>query len=181
MPPEVDRELNDLRAGQMSPAITVKDGVYIVLLHDKRAGGTSTLVNLKQIAIALPKGANDEQVAAANAKLTALRPKLSGCDNLDKETAKIEGAVSGDLGEAETKVLAPAFRDAAESLQVGQVSAPIRTDAGLHLIAVCGRRHGGADALTHEQIENRLYGQELAMIAKRQLRDLRNSATIETR
>jgi peptidyl-prolyl cis-trans isomerase SurA len=35
--------------------------------------------------------------------------------------------------------------------------------------------------MTAEQIENRLYGQELAMIAKRQLRDLRNSATIETR
>lgn len=181
MPPEVDHELDNLRAGQMSPPIPVKDGVYIVLLHDKRAGGTSTLVNLKQIAIALPKGASDEQVAAANSKLTALRLKLSGCDNLDKEAAKVEGAVSGDLGEAETKDLAPAFREAAESLQVGQVSSPIRTDAGLHLIAVCGRRHGGADSMTAEQIENRLYGQELAMIAKRQLRDLRNSATIETR
>ena len=159
----------------------MKDGVYIVLLHDKRAGGISTLVNLKQVAIALPKAATDEQVAAANTKLTALRLKLSGCDNLDKEAAKVEGAVSGDLGEAETKDLAPAFRDASESLQVGQVSAPIRTDAGLHLIAVCGRRHGGAESMTAEQIESRLYGQELAMIAKRQLRDLRNSATIESR
>ena len=34
--------------------------------------------------------------------------------------------------------------------------------------------------MTRDQIENRLYGQELSMIAKRQLRDLRNSATIET-
>jgi peptidyl-prolyl cis-trans isomerase SurA len=40
---------------------------------------------------------------------------------------------------------------------------------------------GGAQQLTREQIENRLFGQELAMIAKRQLRDLRNSATIEVR
>ena len=39
---------------------------------------------------------------------------------------------------------------------------------------------GGAQEMTRDQIENRLYGEELSMIAKRQLRDLRNSATIET-
>jgi len=181
MPPEVDHALENLRPGQLSGAIPVKDGVYIIYLKDKRAGGASTMVSLKQVAIALPKGASDDQIAAASAKLIALRPKLSGCDNLEASAAKLPGAVSGDLGEAETKDLAPAFREAAEALQVGQVSQPIRTEVGLHLIAVCGRRHGGADAMTPEQIENRLYGQELSMIAKRQLRDLRNSATIETR
>jgi peptidyl-prolyl cis-trans isomerase SurA len=181
MPPEVDQVLETLRPGQLSPPISVKDGVYIIFLKDRRAGGSSLVVNLKQVAIALPKGASDAEVAAANAKLLALKPKLSGCDNLAAQAAKVPGAVSGDLGEAETKDLAPAFRTAAESLQVGQVSEPIRTDAGLHLIAVCDRHHGGADQLTQEQIENRLYGQELSMIAKRQLRDLRNSATIETR
>jgi peptidyl-prolyl cis-trans isomerase SurA len=181
MPPEVDRALESLRPGQLSAAIPVKDGVYIIYLRDRRAGGASTLVNLKQVAIALPKGASDDQVAAANAKLLALRPKLSGCDNLASEAAKVDGAVSGDLGEAETKDLAPAFRNVAETLKVGQISDPIRTDAGLHLIALCGRRHGGAEQMTREQIENRLYGEELSMIAKRQIRDLRNSATIETR
>ena len=87
----------------------------------------------------------------------------------------------GDLGEAEVKDLAPAFRSAAETLQVGQVSDPIRTAAGLHLLAVCGKRASGGEVLTHDQIENRIYGQQLSMIARRYMRDLRNSATIETR
>ncbi len=181
MAPEVDRALESLRPGQLSPPIPVKDGVYILLLRDRRAGGTTMLVNLKQVAISLPKTASAEEVAAAQARLEALRAKLNGCDNITAQAAKVTGAVAGDLGEAETKDLAPAFREAAEGLQVGQVSAPIRTDAGLHLIAMCGRHSGGGEALTHEQIESRLYGQELAMIAKRQIRDLRNSATIETR
>lgn len=181
MPPEVDRALAALRPGQLSAAIAVKDGVYIVYLRDRRAGGATTLINLKQVAIALPKSASADQVARASATLEALRPRLNGCDNLATESAKTPGVVAGDLGETESKDLAPAFREAAESLQVGQISAPIRTDAGLHLIAVCGRRQGGADQLKHDDIANRLYGQELAMIAKRQLRDLRNSATIETR
>jgi peptidyl-prolyl cis-trans isomerase SurA len=89
--------------------------------------------------------------------------------------------VAGDLGEAEITDLAPAFQAAATALQIGQVSDPIRTDAGLHLIAVCGKRQSGGNAPSHDQIENRLRGQQLALISKRYLRDLRNSATIETR
>jgi peptidyl-prolyl cis-trans isomerase SurA len=181
MAPEVDRVLDTLRPGQLSPPIPVKDGVYIIYLKDRRAGASSTVVNLKQVAIALPKTASAADVAAAQARLEALRPRIHGCDTLAAEVGKEPGVISGDLGEAETKDLAPAFRDAADSLQVGQVSAPIRTDAGLHLIAMCDKRVGGAQQMTKDQIENRLYGEELSMIAKRQLRDLRNSATIETR
>jgi peptidyl-prolyl cis-trans isomerase SurA len=181
MPPEVDRALETLRPGQLSASIPVRDGVYIVYLKERRAGGASTLITLKQAAIALPTTAAESVVAAANAKLLALRAKFKGCDNLATESAKVEGVVSGDLGEAETQDLAPAFRQAAEGLAVGEVSQPIRTQAGLHLLAVCAKRVGGAQMMTHEQISDRLYGEQLSMIAKRYLRDLRNSATIELR
>jgi peptidyl-prolyl cis-trans isomerase SurA len=181
MPPAVDEALAELRPGQLSNPIPVKDGVYIVLLRDRRSGDSSTVVKLKQVAIALAKTASPEDVAAAQEKLTALRAKLQGCDNLETVVGKTPGAVAGDLGETDTKDLAPAFRDVVETLQVGQVSAPVRTDAGLHLLAVCDRRKGGANAMTRDQIEDRLYGEELSMISKRQLRDLRNTATIEMR
>ncbi|HEY2051809.1 MAG TPA: peptidylprolyl isomerase [Caulobacteraceae bacterium] len=181
MPPEVDQALEALRPGQLSAPIPVKDGVYVVLLQDRRAGGASEVVRLKQAAVALPKDASAEQASAAAAKLEELRPRLHGCDGLEGLAAKVPGVVAGDLGEAEAKDLAPAFRDAVDKMQTGQVSEPIRTDAGLHLIAVCDKHMGGANMLTHDQIEDRLYGEELAMIAKRELRDLRNSATIESR
>ena len=45
----------------------------------------------------------------------------------------------------------------------------------------CRKRQSGAEIPSAQQIENRLFGQQLAMISKRYLRDLRNSATIETR
>ncbi len=181
MPPEVDRALEVLRPGQLSAPIPVKDGVYIVYLRDRRAPGAEMLINLKQAAVALAKNASADDVAAATAKLEALRPRLKGCDNIVAEAAKTPGVVAGDLGEADIKDLAPAFREAADALPVGGVSEPIRTDAGLHLLAVCGKRHAGAESLTHDQIEDRLFGQELAMIAKRYLRDLRNSAIIDVR
>lgn len=181
MPPEVDAALEQLRPGQLSRPIQVKDGVYIIYLRDKRAGSKTAIVDLKQVAAPLAANATPEQVAAATKLLVDLKPKITSCQTLESAAAKVDGLVAGDLGEAEITDLAPAFQEAANKLDVGQVSDPIRTDAGMHLIAVCGKRQGGANAPTHDQIENRLKGQQLALISKRYLRDLRNQATIETR
>jgi peptidyl-prolyl cis-trans isomerase SurA len=181
MPAEVDEALEQLRPGQLSRPIAVKDGVYIIYLRDKRAGAKAALVDLKQIAFPLAADATQAQVDAAAKVLVELKPKITSCETLEATAGKVDGLVAGDLGEAEITDLAPAFQEAATALQVGQVSDPIRTDAGLHLIAVCGKRQSGGNAPTHDQIENRLRGQQMALISKRYLRDLRNSATIETR
>ncbi|WP_369060080.1 peptidylprolyl isomerase [Caulobacter sp. 73W] len=181
MPPEVDAALATLRPGQLSAPIPVKDGVYIIFLRNKRSGADSLMVDLKQAAVTLPAGASESEVAAANAKLVELRAQVNSCAALEPAAAQMTGVIAGDLGEAEIKDLAPAFQEAARTLQVGQLSAPIRTDAGLHIVAVCGKKQGGQNAPSHDQIENCLRGQQLGLISKRTLRDLRNSATIETR
>jgi len=133
------------------------------------------------VAVILPADADSATVAAAQAKLAALRPQIKGCADLEATASAVVGVVAGDLGEAEIKDLAPSFRDAANNLDIGQISQPIRTAAGLHLVAVCGKRHSGTESESPAQIENRLRGQQLALISRRYLRDLRNAATIETR
>jgi peptidyl-prolyl cis-trans isomerase SurA len=181
MPPEVDAALEQLRPGQLSAPIQTKEGVYIVYLRNKRAGAGATVVDLKQAAISLPESASAAEVDAARAKLMSVRSAAKGCNDLAAAAAKSSGVVAGDLGEAEIADLAPEFRQAAQTLETGQISEPIRTKVGLHLVAVCGKRASGSAQLSHDQIENRLYGQQLAMVARRYMRDLRNSATIETR
>jgi peptidyl-prolyl cis-trans isomerase SurA len=181
MPPEVQPVLEQMRPGQLSQPIQVKDGVYILYLKDKRAGGDATLVNLKQAAVALPKDATAADETAAREKLETVKAAFKGCDSIESAAAKAPGVVAGDLGEAEVNDLAPQFQDAANKLKVGEVSDPIRTPVGLHLIAVCGRRSASAAQADRDQIEQRLYSQQLSMISRRYMRDLRNSATIETR
>jgi peptidyl-prolyl cis-trans isomerase SurA len=181
MPPEVEAVVAQMRPGQLSQPIPVKDGVYILYLKEKRAGGTAMLVNLKQAAVGLPQTATPADEAAARAKLAALKPDIKSCATLEATAGKVQGVIAGDLGEAEVADLAPQFREAAEKLAIGEISDPIRTQAGLHLVAVCGRRDASAAQVDKQQIEQRLFGQQLSMIARRYMRDLRNSATIETR
>lgn len=181
VPPEVQAVLEQMRPGQLSQPIPVKDGVYILYLREKRAGGNATLVNLKQVAVALPQTATAEDEAAARAKLMDIKPRIQTCAGMEAAVGGAAGVIAGDLGEAEVADLAPAFRDAAEKLKVNEVSDPIRTPVGLHLISVCGRRTAGDAQADKDQIERRLRGQQLSMIARRYMRDLRNSATIETK
>jgi peptidyl-prolyl cis-trans isomerase SurA len=181
LPAEVRDAADQLGPGQISRAIPSKDGVFIILMRAKRAGAGADLVTLKQAAIALATDAPADQVEAAQRKLAKIKGEIEGCGNLEKVASKVDGVVAGDLGESNVKDLRADFRDATSALQVGQVSDPIRTDVGLHLIAVCARRQSGVNLPSRDEVEAHLQDEQLSLIARRYLRDLRNSATIETR
>ena len=181
MPPEIEHAVETLKPGQTSDAIPVRDGVYIVQLREKRAAASANMLELKQAAIALRDDAPAAEVAAAQAKLETLRSEVHTCDQLAPDSEKVAGVVAGDLGETSLDDLSPDFRTAVAGLKPGEVSRPVRTAQGLHLIAVCARHVGGAKEPTRADIENRIYGEQLSMIARRFLRDLRNSAAIENR
>jgi len=173
--------VSQMRPGQISRPIPVAEGVYIVQLREKRAGAGSTVVNLKQAAVQLPADAPAADVQAAQARLLALKGRLTGCEGLETQAASEAGVIAGDLGEADLNDLDAQFREAATRLQPGQVSDPIRTQVGLHLVAVCAKRTGGAQTPSADQVENRLFAQQLNLVSRRSMRDLRNSATIESR
>ena len=65
-----------------------------------------------------------------------LRPPVSGVD----EHVELVAVDGGDLGYAGPGVYDPAFEKALYALEEGQVSAPVRTDFGWHLILVSETR-----------------------------------------
>ncbi|MNN79109.1 Chaperone SurA precursor [compost metagenome] len=75
--------------------------------------------------------------------------------------------------------LLPQFQQVARSADVGSVSSVVRSPLGVHLLAVCGRRLGGPEAPSAQQVEARLQNQNYAMLGRRYLRDLRADALIE--
>jgi len=179
--PPIEHALVDMRPGQISDPVVMSDGVYILQLRDKHAGVGATLVSLKQAAIPVSNQATPDQIEAANTKLTALKAEVKSCEDLEGDAAKFDGVVAGDLGETEVNDLAPEFKQVVDGLKIGQVGGPVRTRAGMHLVALCGRRASGPHAPSRDEITDRLEGDQLSMIARRYLRDLHNSATIEAR
>lgn len=176
--PALQQAFDSLEPGQLSNAIPVEGGVYIIYMRDKRAGADTSLVQLRQMMVELPETATEAQVAAATERLNALRPQLT-CENILTRARSEAGLMGSDLGEADVQNLAPQFQQVARSAEIGTISTPVRTPVGLHLLAVCGRRTGGPDAPTFQQVENRLRNQAIAMLERRYMRDLRADSLIE--
>ena len=176
--PALQQAFDNLQVGQLSNPIPVEGGVWIIYMIDKQEGAGTSLVQLKQVMIEAPETATPEQVAAATDRLTALRPQLT-CDTILPRATSEAGLLGADLGESDVANLFPQFQAFAQTAQVGEISTPVRSPMGVHLLALCGRRVGGAEAPTYRDIENRLSRTNLATLGRRYMRDLRADALIE--
>ncbi|MNQ83414.1 Chaperone SurA precursor [compost metagenome] len=178
--PALQQAMETLDVGQLSNPIPVDGGVYIIYMRDKRSGAATSLVQMKQVMVELPETAGETEVASATQRLEALRAGLT-CDNILERARAEQGLLGADLGESDVANLLPQFQQVARSADVGSVSSVVRSPLGVHLLAVCGRRLGGPEAPSAQQVESRLQNQNFAMLGRRYLRDLRADALIEVK
>lgn len=180
--PELESALQQMQPGQVSPPIQTNEGIYIIALRDRRAGVNAERLRLSQIIVPLPADASESAIAEAEQALSRQRDRVDSCEDLQDAASRIDGAIASELGAVSPGDLAPDFRDAIEALEEGETSEPIRGGGGVVVVAMCGREIAAGEILpSREQIEDRLLDEQLSLLARRYLRDLRRDATIETR
>jgi len=93
------------------------------------------------------------------------------------------GAKGGDLGTVERGSTVPEFEEAAYALKVGEVSAPVKTRFGYHIIRVTGRevRPATPFAEAREGLEKRLLGERQQAAFEAFVEGLKQQATVEVR
>ncbi len=121
-------------------------------------------VHLRHIVLRLPAGASEDAVAAAIAKAEDLRSQIGkGTDfaELARQHSDDPAAKDGgDLGWLQRGQMLDVFETAALELKNGEVSRPVRTEAGVHLIKLEereGASHTSLDELAggiKEQLYN---------------------------
>ncbi|KAF0096788.1 MAG: peptidyl-prolyl cis-trans isomerase SurA, partial [Hyphomonadaceae bacterium] len=86
-----------------------------------------------------------------------------------------------DLGQVAATDLSEVFNSNLQNLRQNQSTNVFRSAQGVHVLVVCDVVLSGPDIPTREQIEDQLTDQELSLIARRYLRDLRREAAVNTR
>lgn len=170
---ELEAALEGMQPGQMSPPIETENGVHILELRERRPGvdrRRTSRFTLKQITAP----------ATAAAALERARKRIEGCDNAGKAAGAVNGAKLIELGDVAQSDLSDAMAEAVDSLSAGQTTGVLRTGDTASLLVVCARAAEGEGLPTREEIENRLFDQELAMLSQRYLRNLRRESTIVT-
>ncbi|AWI77305.1 molecular chaperone SurA [Parazoarcus communis] len=136
----------DLKPGELSPVLRSASGLHIVKLVDKRGGAAAGPQQLEQtrarhILIKTSEVLSDTE---AEARLLALRERVvNGADfgELAKaNSADLSAAKGGDLGWVNPGDTVPEFERAMNALKPGDISAPVRSPFGWHLIQVTERR-----------------------------------------
>jgi parvulin-like peptidyl-prolyl isomerase len=130
--------LRDLVVGPIEPT----DQELSAYLEEHREDyDTPEEVHARHILIRVPEGASEAEIAQAKKQLEDIKKELeNGADfaELAKRYSQDPGSApnGGDLGFFRRGQMFKEFEDAAFSLEPGQVSDPVRTQFGFHLIKV---------------------------------------------
>ncbi len=138
-----------IREREVDSRVTVSEAEISAWLDEKRnstsAGGAPVELRLAQILIRVPEGASATQEAQLKARVEALLAQLKqGADFavLAREGQGEEAARGGDLGSRSADRWPDLFVQAVQSLRPGQVTGPLRSGAGFHILRLSERRVG---------------------------------------
>ncbi len=177
---EIERELGRMRPGAISPPIETRDGYFIILLRDAQRGSELERVHLRQVL--LPAGPSGGDEAAMEEKLQSALRRVRDCDDMERVTRQLPEAIVSDLGMVKPSDLAANVRDAVAAMEPGETTEPMVMRAGAVALTLCERQSMAAEALpSRAEIENQLRDQQLSLLSRRYLRNLLETATIETR
>ena len=142
-------------------------------------------VRASHILIRVDEGAESADWAKAKKQIEALRTQIKGgADFAELAKAHSEDSSSkfgGDLGFFVRESMVPEFEDAAFALEDGELSQPVRTHLGWHLIKRTGHREAGPTPFDtiETQLVRFLTAKRYQVALRSFLEELRSSASIE--
>ena len=141
--------LTRLREREVEPRVRVSDLEVDQYLRDQQTNTdpASTEINLAQILVSVPDSATAQQIAALQGKAQqALERARAGADfaALAREFSDAtDRANGGQLGLRTADRYPPLFLEATQNLEVGAVSAVVRSGAGFHILKLLEKRNAG--------------------------------------
>jgi peptidyl-prolyl cis-trans isomerase SurA len=183
----------NLKQGEISPIIKSANGFHIVKLTGKRspsilkAGGGAASVQQTHVRHILIKTNQIVSPADAKRKLAELKQRLDNKAAKFEDLAKLfsndlSSSKGGDLGWIYPGDTVPEFERAMDALQPGQVSEPIESPFGFHLIQVMERKKDDVSQERQRLIARQaIRERKLEEATQEWLRQLRDRAYVEYR
>jgi peptidyl-prolyl cis-trans isomerase SurA len=194
--PELNAALVQMKQGDLSSPIRSAGGYYILNLQARQEPLGTKIANVSTAAnsdgtlplsrLLLPLGTNPTKdvIDAGMQAAAQIHQGFGGCDRLKALAEKMKGTVYADLGNMNPAELSPEIQKALSQTPPGETTVPLRSDAGVELIARCDKRIEVLTAYqmpTREQVQEILFDAQISALAQRYMRDLKRGANVEVR
>ena len=161
--------LQNLAEPGLTEPILVDDGIYIMNLRAKRDPSESTtVVDVTRMTV----------TDRSEQSLQDAIDSIESCEEIDDVVASDDNLRSVSLTALNVEDLGPEGQSMVLSTEIGQATDIFAQSGTLAVMFVCDRRDNVEALPNRDQIEDRLYSQQLGMISERSLRNLRREATI---
>jgi peptidyl-prolyl cis-trans isomerase SurA len=151
-----------------------------------RDEGKEIEVHVRHIVVSVAENAPQADVdkAFATAQAIAVEARQPGVDFAELAKKRSQGssaADGGDLGFFKKGAMVPAFEKVAFTLKPGEVSDPVRTSVGWHVLKLDERRAIGLLPLAElkPQIEDKLRREQGARVQAQYVKSLRQAAVVD--
>lgn len=181
---QLERAIQALQPNQTSAPIRTLAGYQILYLIERRTfqpgGKGDAEVQIDQLVLPLPAGARAPEVASQMNLAQQLAENANSCADLATLAREVRGGRASTLGTGALSAVSADVRQAVAGLNVNQPSAPLRTDEGVKVLMIC-KREGGDGMPSRNTIMNSLMQQRIELMARKYLRELRQTATVDVR
>jgi peptidyl-prolyl cis-trans isomerase SurA len=196
LPAELDAALKSMHPGDVSQPIRSAGGYYILQYRERQepvgtklpavAQSVPATGSLPLSRVLLPIGTKPPKALLDRAMQAAaiLRAHIAGCERLKDIVSKMPGAITMSLGTMRLTELSADIQNALSKTEPGDSTEPFESAAGIEIIVRCDKPIPKASVAvipTRDQVEQELYEDQMSVIARRYLRDLRRDADVETR
>lgn len=183
--PALERAVAALQPRETSAPIRTLAGFHVLFLIERRTfqgGGREgdAEVQVDQLVLPLPASANAREVASQMNLAQQLAENANNCADLASLAREVKGGRASTLGTGQISAIDGEARQAVAGLKVNQPSAPLRTAEGVKILMIC-RSEGGDGLPSRNQIMNSLVQQRLELMARKYIRELRQTATVDIR
>jgi peptidyl-prolyl cis-trans isomerase SurA len=189
LPTKFSKALKSLPQNELTPIIKSTSGFHILKLHDRRGGegGSKTIVidqtHVRHILIKVSQLTSEND---AKVRVIRLKERLDNGSDFE-ELAKIHsedpsGDKGGDLDWISPGDTVPEFEKAMDRLQPGEISGPVQSTFGWHLIQVIERRTKDvSNERQRQEATNTIRARKTDPAYQEWLQQLRDRAYVEYR
>lgn len=136
--------LKPLQIGETSKPFRSPSGVHILKLTDRRSGSAALLINQTRVRHILIKLSEVVSERDAKQKMDNIRERIENGTKFEEMARQYseDGSASagGELGWVNPGDTLPAFEQTMNELGLGEISQPVKTPFGWHIIQVLERR-----------------------------------------